>query len=256
MYREYGSHATSSKEMKDVAVEVEPGDLEVLPSVQEPATLQHLQLEEQTKVVQELRDQLHILKNEKITLTMQIRQLKSEIEELKRQSFAAVATTTDSTVHPPAMTEQVPENQTVDSGEYLDIRSFERNSCSEEKEVSTSCPIDTITNPSRPSATSVTVTTLTTKNKKETEPAIVCSQSAHEPVQFDKPNRTLSPAFHQALLSFCRMATDSRLGAEVSRIADSEQCVMLMLGRCLPHIVPNVLLAKREKMVIHLCQVS
>uniref|UniRef100_A0AAR2LTW8 LisH domain and HEAT repeat-containing protein KIAA1468 n=1 Tax=Pygocentrus nattereri TaxID=42514 RepID=A0AAR2LTW8_PYGNA len=56
----------------------------------------------------------------------------------------------------------------------------------------------------------------------------------------------LSPAFHQALLSFCRMSADSRLGSEVSRIADSEESVMLMLGRCLPHIVPNVLLAKRE----------
>lgn len=36
------------------------------------------------------------------------------------------------------------------------------------------------------------------------------------------------------------------LVSQVSRIADSEQSVMLMLGRCLPHIVPNVLLAKRE----------
>uniref|UniRef100_A0A8C5G3V2 LisH domain-containing protein n=1 Tax=Gouania willdenowi TaxID=441366 RepID=A0A8C5G3V2_GOUWI len=67
-------------------------------------------------------------------------------------------------------------------------------------------------------------------------------------------SRTLSPAFQQALLSFCRMCSDSRLGAEVSRIADSEESVMLMLGRCLPHIVPNVLLAKRERMVTHLCQ--
>uniref|UniRef100_A0A4W6FRS4 LisH domain and HEAT repeat-containing protein KIAA1468 n=1 Tax=Lates calcarifer TaxID=8187 RepID=A0A4W6FRS4_LATCA len=66
--------------------------------------------------------------------------------------------------------------------------------------------------------------------------------------------RKLSPAFQQALLSFCRMCSDSRLGAEVSRIADSEESVMLMLGRCLPHIVPNVLLAKRERMVAHLCQ--
>uniref|UniRef100_A0A3B5AUG2 LisH domain and HEAT repeat-containing protein KIAA1468 homolog n=1 Tax=Stegastes partitus TaxID=144197 RepID=A0A3B5AUG2_9TELE len=59
----------------------------------------------------------------------------------------------------------------------------------------------------------------------------------------------LSPAFLQALLSFCRMCSDSRLGAEVSRIADSEESVMLMLGRCLPHIVPNVLLAKREELI-------
>ncbi|XP_043575542.1 RAB11-binding protein RELCH homolog isoform X2 [Chiloscyllium plagiosum] len=254
MYREYGSHATSSKEMKDVAVQAELDDLEELPSVEESATLQQLQLEEQTKIVQELQDQLHVLNNEKISLSLQIRQLKSEIEALKRQSLAAVPTATDSMVHSPAMTEQVPENRPVDSGEYLDIRSFERNSCSEEKEVSTTYPKDTITDYTCPSVTSVTATTLTTNNKKETEPAIVCSKSVHEPVQFDKPNRTLSPAFHQALMSFCRMATDSRLGAEVSRIADSEQCVMLMLGRCLPHIVPNVLLAKREKMVIHLCQ--
>uniref|UniRef100_A0A672QN24 LisH domain and HEAT repeat-containing protein KIAA1468 n=1 Tax=Sinocyclocheilus grahami TaxID=75366 RepID=A0A672QN24_SINGR len=61
--------------------------------------------------------------------------------------------------------------------------------------------------------------------------------------------RKLSPVFHQALLSFCRMSADSRLGSEVSRIADSEQSVMLMLGRCLPHIVPNVLLAKREELI-------
>uniref|UniRef100_A0A8C8D2V8 LisH domain-containing protein n=1 Tax=Oncorhynchus tshawytscha TaxID=74940 RepID=A0A8C8D2V8_ONCTS len=67
-------------------------------------------------------------------------------------------------------------------------------------------------------------------------------------------DRKLSPAFQQALLSFCKMSADSRLGAEVSRIADNEESVMLMLGRCLPHIVPNVLLAKRERMVAHLCQ--
>uniref|UniRef100_A0A674AZT2 RAB11 binding and LisH domain, coiled-coil and HEAT repeat containing n=1 Tax=Salmo trutta TaxID=8032 RepID=A0A674AZT2_SALTR len=54
-------------------------------------------------------------------------------------------------------------------------------------------------------------------------------------------HRKLSPAFQQALLSFCKMS--------VSRIADNEERVMLMLGRCLPHIVPNVLLAKREELI-------
>uniref|UniRef100_A0A8C0R419 RAB11-binding protein RELCH n=1 Tax=Canis lupus dingo TaxID=286419 RepID=A0A8C0R419_CANLU len=67
--------------------------------------------------------------------------------------------------------------------------------------------------------------------------------------QIRRLERKLSPAFHQALLSFCRMSADSRLGSEVSRIADSEKSVMLMLGRCLPHIVPNVLLAKREELI-------
>uniref|UniRef100_A0A4W4GFD7 LisH domain-containing protein n=1 Tax=Electrophorus electricus TaxID=8005 RepID=A0A4W4GFD7_ELEEL len=72
--------------------------------------------------------------------------------------------------------------------------------------------------------------------------------------QITQLQRKLSPAFHQALLSFCHTSADSRLGSEVSCIADSEESVMLMLGRCLPHIVPNVLLAKREKMTVHLCQ--
>ncbi|XP_078055986.1 RAB11-binding protein RELCH homolog isoform X1 [Mustelus asterias] len=254
MYRECGSHATSSKEMKDVAVEVEPNELDILPKVEELATLQKPQLEEQAEIVQELQDQLIVLNNEKTSFATQIRQLKSEIEALKQQNFSAVVTTTDRARLPPAMTEQVPQSKPMDSGEYLDIRNFENNSCNEEIIIATSCPIDTNTDSTSPVVPSVTVATLTPHHKKETEPATVRSQSAREPVQFDKPNRTLSPAFHQALLSFCRMATDSRLGAEVSRIADSEQCVMLMLGRCLPHIVPNVLLAKREKMVVHLCQ--
>ncbi|XP_038652467.1 RAB11-binding protein RELCH homolog isoform X5 [Scyliorhinus canicula] len=254
MYREYGVHATSSKEMKDVAVGVKPNELGVLPNGGELTTLQQPQLEEQTKIVQELQDQLIVLSNEKTSLATHIRQLKSEIEALKQQNFSAVAATTDSVALPPAMIEQVPQNRPMDSGEYLDIGSFERISCNEEKIISTSCPIDTDTDSPGLAVSSVTVTTLTPHYKKETEPATVRSRTTREPVQFDKPNRTLSPAFHQALLSFCRMATDSRLGAEVSRIADSEQCVMLMLGRCLPHIVPNVLLAKREKMVVHLCQ--
>uniref|UniRef100_A0A4W4GJ97 LisH domain and HEAT repeat-containing protein KIAA1468 n=1 Tax=Electrophorus electricus TaxID=8005 RepID=A0A4W4GJ97_ELEEL len=67
--------------------------------------------------------------------------------------------------------------------------------------------------------------------------------------EFCLPDRKLSPAFHQALLSFCHTSADSRLGSEVSCIADSEESVMLMLGRCLPHIVPNVLLAKREELI-------
>ncbi|XP_067857962.1 RAB11-binding protein RELCH homolog isoform X4 [Heptranchias perlo] len=250
MYRECGSHATSSKEMIDVAVEVEPNELEALPNIKELATLmQEPQLQE-AEVVQELQDQLSMLNNEKISLAAQIKQLKSEIEALKQQNFTAVAITPDSMMLPPTMTEQVPQIRPLDSGEYLDIRSFESNSWNVEKEeTSTSCPIDTKTESNSLAVAPVTVTTLTPCSKKETELITVHSQAAREPVQFNKPNRSLSPAFHQALLSFCRMATDSRLGAEVSRIADSEQCVMLMLGRCLPHIVPNVLLAKREELI-------
>uniref|UniRef100_A0A4W6FTG0 LisH domain and HEAT repeat-containing protein KIAA1468 n=1 Tax=Lates calcarifer TaxID=8187 RepID=A0A4W6FTG0_LATCA len=112
-----------------------------------------------------------------------------------------------------------PATLDLDNGQYIDIRGVSEPE----------------TDPDPPS----TQITSQSHNKLKSRP----------PVQFDKPNRKLSPAFQQALLSFCRMCSDSRLGAEVSRIADSEESVMLMLGRCLPHIVPNVLLAKREELI-------
>ncbi|XP_032813665.2 RAB11-binding protein RELCH homolog isoform X3 [Petromyzon marinus] len=68
-------------------------------------------------------------------------------------------------------------------------------------------------------------------------------------VVFDKPDRKLPPAFHQALLSVCRTAPASRLSSEVSQIPGTERGALLMLSRCLPHIVPNVLLAKREELI-------
>ncbi|XP_062925715.1 RAB11-binding protein RELCH homolog isoform X2 [Mobula hypostoma] len=251
MYREYGSHANASKEMRDVAVGVVPKDLEPIPDGKELTALQQPQPQEQAKIMQELQDQLSILNNEKLFLASQIRQLQSEIKALKQQNLTAVAAAPERTTVPPSTLEQVPQVKPTDSGEYLDVRSFENDLCNPEKEdMNTSCPMNTNKDSKVHSVAPSMMTTLTPHDKKETELTTVHS---HEPIQFNKPNRALSPAFHQALLSFCRMATDSRLGAEVSRIADSEQCVMLMLGRCLPHIVPNVLLAKRER-VVHLCQ--
>uniref|UniRef100_A0A4W3JBE7 RAB11 binding and LisH domain, coiled-coil and HEAT repeat containing n=1 Tax=Callorhinchus milii TaxID=7868 RepID=A0A4W3JBE7_CALMI len=152
LYRECGSHITLNKRMVDVAVEVEPDELDTHRDAKE--LMQQPQLQE-IGIVHELQEQLSILNNEKRSLAAQIEQLESSLLFLVPMLFF---------------------------------------------------------------------------------------------------HRKLSPAFHQALLSFCRMAADSRLGSEVSRIADSEKSVMLMLGRCLPHIVPNVLLAKRERMVVHLCQ--
>uniref|UniRef100_A0A8C2ZWK1 RAB11 binding and LisH domain, coiled-coil and HEAT repeat containing n=1 Tax=Cyclopterus lumpus TaxID=8103 RepID=A0A8C2ZWK1_CYCLU len=121
-----------------------------------------------------------------------------------------------------------PATLDLDNGQYLDIRGV-----SEPETKSDPSSTQTISQP---------------------HPQSLNTLKRRPPVQFAQPNRKLSPAFQQALLSFCRMCSDSRLGAEVSRIADSEESVMLMLGRCLPHIVPNVLLAKRERMVTHLCQ--
>uniref|UniRef100_A0A674E6R7 LisH domain and HEAT repeat-containing protein KIAA1468 n=1 Tax=Salmo trutta TaxID=8032 RepID=A0A674E6R7_SALTR len=116
----------------------------------------------------------------------------------------------------------------LDNGQYLDIRVASEP---DNPPTESNPPTQTISNPTHTSS----------------QPH--AKLKSRGTVVFDQPNRKLSPAFQQALLSFCKMSADSRLGAEVSRIADNEESVMLMLGRCLPHIVPNVLLAKREELI-------
>uniref|UniRef100_A0A3P8U9E1 RAB11 binding and LisH domain, coiled-coil and HEAT repeat containing n=1 Tax=Amphiprion percula TaxID=161767 RepID=A0A3P8U9E1_AMPPE len=190
LYRNCGTPLPSPRDMVDVSVGVDFGDLPGNCIAQEPPKKPDLSQQQQTEVVQELEYQISLLNNEK-----------------QMQVCAHVLTCIDVDTPP------------TDNGQYLDIRGV-----SEAGNDPTS-----VQNTSHPQS----------HNKLKSQPL----------VQFDKPNRKLSPVFQQALLSFCRMCSDSRLGAEVSRIADSEESVMLMLGRCLPHIVPNVLLAKREELI-------
>ncbi|KAM6971673.1 RAB11-binding protein RELCH homolog isoform 2-T3 [Tautogolabrus adspersus] len=236
LYRNCGTPLPSPRDTVDVSVGVEFGDLAGNCFPQDPPKKPDLLQQQQAEMVEELEYQISLLNNEKQSLAEQIKKLQSEIQTLKRSvsspppatldlgsqntsnlSSSATASCTDHHSVPP-----------TDNGQYLDIRGVS----------------DAETVPSSNS----------TQNPSQPHPQPHNKLRSRPPVQFDQPNRKLSPAFQQALLSFCRMCSDSRLGAEVSRIADSEESVMLMLGRCLPHIVPNVLLAKRERMVAHLCQ--
>ncbi|XP_028424953.1 RAB11-binding protein RELCH homolog isoform X1 [Perca flavescens] len=234
LYRNCGVSVPSPRDTVDVSVGVDFGDLPGNCIAQDPPKKPDLLHQQQTEVVQELEYQISLLTNEKQSLAEQIKKLQSEIQTLKRTVSSpppatldlgshniSNSTTTTSSMDPLA----VPP---TDNGQYLDIRRVSEPE----------------TNPDPPSSQNISHPHPQSHNKLKSRP----------PVQFDQPNRKLSPAFQQALLSFCRMCSDSRLGAEVSCIADSEESVMLMLGRCLPHIVPNVLLAKRERMVAHLCQ--
>ncbi|XP_034415598.1 RAB11-binding protein RELCH homolog isoform X2 [Cyclopterus lumpus] len=238
LYRNCGTPLPSPRDTVDVSVGVDFGDLPGNCIAQDPPKKPDLSHQQQTEVVQELEYQISLLNNEKQSLAEQIKKLQSEIQTLKRTVSSpppatldlgsqntshrlSSSTTTTSSTDPLS----VPP---TDNGQYLDIRGV-----SEPETKSDPSSTQTISQP---------------------HPQSLNTLKRRPPVQFAQPNRKLSPAFQQALLSFCRMCSDSRLGAEVSRIADSEESVMLMLGRCLPHIVPNVLLAKRERMVTHLCQ--
>lgn len=224
LYRNCGNNLPSSKETVDVAVGVESGELGV-----DYISQQHLHKPEtiqQTEVVEELEYQISLLNNEKQSLAEQIKKLQSEIHELRRNVSAPLSGAMDTATQ--SRSDYAEDRASLDNGQYLDIRGVSGDEGRDSS--SSSAPAAALT------------TSPHTKLKTQ-------SPGGKEPVHFDQPNRKLSPAFHQALLSFCRMSADSRLGSEVSRIADSEESVMLMLGRCLPHIVPNVLLAKREELI-------
>uniref|UniRef100_A0AAR2LGV5 LisH domain and HEAT repeat-containing protein KIAA1468 n=1 Tax=Pygocentrus nattereri TaxID=42514 RepID=A0AAR2LGV5_PYGNA len=241
LYRNCGSSHPSHRETADAAVGVDtsdlPGDYVTKEAAQKTETIQ------QKEVVQELEYQISLLNSEKQSLAEQIKKLQSEIQDLQRN----VSSPGKAQVECGDTKAGLQCEKSLDNGQYLDIRGVTE--------------ADTAAEPNSNTTTSTNTTTTTDHATEHSSPSTQQhskfkspGQHSKGPLQFDQPNRKLSPAFHQALLSFCRMSADSRLGSEVSRIADSEESVMLMLGRCLPHIVPNVLLAKRERMVVHLCQ--
>ncbi|XP_061111400.1 RAB11-binding protein RELCH homolog isoform X2 [Conger conger] len=220
LFRNCGTSSPSPRDTRDVAVGVEPDDLLGNSFSHEP--LQKMQAE----VAQELEYQISLLSSEKQSLTEQIRRLQSDIQTLQ-QNISSPPTAGGGAPGqggaPPAG--PAPVTAPPDRGPGA-----------------TDCPRAATPPETAPATVAVTTDHPHANGKSQTE-------QSKGPPQFDKPNRNLSPAFLQALLAFCRMSADSRLGSEVSRIADSEDSVMLMLGRCLPHIVPNVLLAKREELI-------
>ena len=56
----------------------------------------------------------------------------------------------------------------------------------------------------------------------------------------------MSVAFRQELLAMLPLKTDSRIGLEVAKLSDPDLDVIRLFARCLPYVVPNVILAKRE----------
>ncbi|XP_069885103.1 RAB11-binding protein RELCH isoform X3 [Dipodomys merriami] len=238
LYRDFGNHQVAGKDLVDVASGVEEDELEALTPVLGsllPPTLNTPQSDENSLLVQTLEDKISLLNSEKWSLMEQIRRLESEMDFLKNERFAipAVCDAVQSSLDQPC------SKDSTDSGQSTLVNSSDQGK-KQKAHLSVSDEVDS-TIPKENSSDSFP--------RREREGIPSSSPSSKSAVHFDKPNRKLSPAFHQALLSFCRMSADSRLGSEVSRIADSEKSVMLMLGRCLPHIVPNVLLAKREELI-------
>ncbi|XP_027273653.1 RAB11-binding protein RELCH isoform X2 [Cricetulus griseus] len=231
LYRDFGNHQVTGKDLVDVASGVDEDELEALTPVlgSVPRTTDTPQPLENSLLVQKLEDKISLLNKEKWSLMEQIRRLESEMDILKTEHFTN-----------PAVGDSVQPSQkdSEDSRRSLIVNSSDQ-------ETNKDGHLETLGGADSSTPKENSTGSFPRKEREEMPPSI----SSKTMVHFDQPNRKLSPAFHQALLSFCRMSADSRLGSEVSRIADSEKSVMLMLGRCLPHIVPNVLLAKREELI-------
>ncbi|XP_077125854.1 RAB11-binding protein RELCH isoform X4 [Ranitomeya variabilis] len=241
LYRNFGSHRGILKDTADAAVSVDEDDLQPLLKAERPA-MDPVPVQP-SALVQELEDRVRHCNDEREVLLDQIRILQGEIETLRSSPVPEV--TTSSQGAPPA---RFQSQTSEESDHYIDIRTTEADTkCKKAEEYQ--ADEDSKTEDARtdfPLSQEIPPSPDLSKISKKT---LLYTPPLKDGVQFDQPNRKLSPAFHQALLSFCRMSSDSRLGSEVSRIADSENGVMLMLGRCLPHIVPNVLLAKREELI-------
>ncbi|XP_005348344.1 RAB11-binding protein RELCH isoform X1 [Microtus ochrogaster] len=232
LYRDFGNHQVTGKDLVDVASGVDEDELEALTPIlgNVPPTLDTSQPIENSLLVQKLEDKISLLNNEKWSLMEQITRLESEMDILKTEHFTT-----------PAVGDSVQPSHrdSEDSRRSPVVNSSDQDKNKDGHLEALGGPGSSI--PKEKATGSLP--------KKEREEMPLSSGPSKTVVHFNQPNRKLSPAFHQALLSFCRMSADSRLGSEVSRIADSEKSVMLMLGRCLPHIVPNVLLAKREELI-------
>ncbi|XP_072267924.1 RAB11-binding protein RELCH isoform X1 [Pyxicephalus adspersus] len=235
LYRNFGSHQALVKDTADFSVVVKEDDLEPISNSNKPIV--EPQPVQSSEVVQELEIKISQCNEEKEALLEQIKMLQRELDVLKTKPLADVIS------EKPVVPDRLQSQTSVESDPYIDIRTSDSDSKYDRTEESqimepseTDFPLAEDI-PPMPDLSNVT------------KRALLSTPPIKEGIQFDQPNRKLSPAFHQALLSFCRMSADSRLGSEVSRIADSENGVMLMLGRCLPHIVPNVLLAKREELI-------
>ncbi|XP_076868993.1 RAB11-binding protein RELCH homolog isoform X2 [Brachyhypopomus gauderio] len=218
LYRNCGSSQLSPRETADVGVDT----CDLPENFISQEAVQRIETIQEQEMVQELEYQINLLNSEKQSLAEKITQLQSEIEGMQRSV---------SVVTPPACPSSGAGRPCVSGVDAAHLHHH----------VDSTTPTATAT-PATPGSDSSPSTQCHGTFKSP-------SHHSRSPGHFHQPNRKLSPAFHQALLSFCHTSADSRLGSEVSRIADSEDSVMLMLGRCLPHIVPNVLLAKREELI-------
>lgn len=188
LYRDFGNHQVTGKDLVDVASGVEESELEALTPVSGnlPPTLEIPQTLENSLLVQKLEDKISLLNSEKWSLMEQIRRLESEMDFLKSEHFA-IPVVCDS-IQPSL--DQSLHKDSEDSGQSSVVNSSDEGKnknihLSESDEVDSTVPKENIPN-SLP--------------RKERE-AVPSPPSSKNTVHFDKPNRLVCILYFGRLLS-------------------------------------------------------
>ncbi|XP_063951492.1 RAB11-binding protein RELCH-like isoform X1 [Lytechinus pictus] len=271
LYRDYSRHVIVKPEMKDVGCGEDSIDEEQPEAVEADLNMsieqqrQHYEAE-----MESLEKQAAQLREEKAELNMVVEKMEREIQSLTapKQSTPMVSPITspmkDPTLHPDhrgerrepigqEMTEDTPPSSSssnqVEALRDLQPEEEEDGREEEEDEVDGVDEIDGVVNGDERSG------------EGQEEFREVEGQTEEKMVDgYLTRRKNVSEAFQRALLGTVVHpveTTETRLLEEVSHIASSGQEVVEMLARCLPHIIPNVLLAKREELVpLILCTAS
>ncbi|ELT88848.1 hypothetical protein CAPTEDRAFT_190660 [Capitella teleta] len=235
LYRDYTNHAIPMSDTCDAAVMVAMETEETVDADSKLAELEKLAT---------LEEQIQGLVTENAFLSNQLKHMEKDsdaLHQLKvRSSTPSISPITTPSKNPPIPPDEneISANEIVVSGieplveESVDLDSVmaEQGSECPDLEVNDACSL---------------VSSDVNRDRDEADGSSVSSYSCLA------SQRKMSPAFQKALLqtAFC-ISVDNRIITEVSKITDTgNDKVVLMLGRCLPHIVPNVLLAKREELI-------
>ncbi|CAL1295701.1 unnamed protein product [Larinioides sclopetarius] len=237
LYRNYNRYMYLNNEVanKEVQTDVissptENSDV----CIKESCGLEKKQLLDQiTKLVHE-RDELAEISEEKEKMEQRLKILKRELKLLKMNSA------TESTERPPPSTADDKKSlDSADAQEYVIVS----------KQTDSPVIVNETFVPFKMGSESVDLN----QSSKS-----VSSNASNEQPQ--KTERAVPYEFQKNLLSICqtqKIDEDNRLIGEIADIVNSQETVVTVLARCLPHIVPNILLAKREELIpLILCAIA
>ncbi|XP_048752282.1 RAB11-binding protein RELCH homolog isoform X2 [Ostrea edulis] len=259
LYKDFGSHAVPTTDTMDYSCQVELQREEDQRMEEQWKDLKS-QLEYR---ISELEDQIKICSTENDNLISQITELNSQRSEIQVIYNSAPLKSSNSSSREVDYTVGSENTSTSDINNCVDDSNkimvngesvMEANCDSETKSViERDQSMDMDGDQSKEEDISVGspdfVVLDTERSKGDISPTKKQSPITENPK--DGSGRHLSSTFRKALLDVCfHVSKDNRIVHEVSQIIGADRDhIITMLGRCLPHIVPNVLLAKREELI-------